>query len=67
MGGGAEVSLEPTESWLPLAQNNPYTTEAHLRVTCSEPLHYKIENNHFLGFLAVRVLDANEALPVDGT
>lgn len=35
---GTEISLEPSGSWLPLAQNNPFTTEAQLGVTCSEPL-----------------------------
>ena len=29
-GCGAEVALDPTGSWLLLAQNNPYTMEAHL-------------------------------------
>lgn len=29
----------PAGSWLPLAQNNLHTTEAHLEVTRSEPLH----------------------------
>ena len=34
-------SLEPEQFWLPLAQNNSHTTEAHLWVTLSEPLQQK--------------------------
>lgn len=35
-----KVSLEPTGSWLPLAQNSPKTKVAHLGGGCSEPFHY---------------------------
>lgn len=32
-GWGTEVSLEPSGSQLPLAQNNPHSTQAYLGVT----------------------------------
>ena len=36
---GTEVTPESTGSQVPLAQNNPHTTEAHLGVAGSEPLN----------------------------
>lgn len=46
--GGTEVSLEPAESWLPLAHNNSHSTEAHLRKTHSEPLQLQPSTPKFL-------------------
>lgn len=41
---GAEGSLEP-EAKLPLDQNNPHTTEAHLGVAhCDPPQHFEKNN-----------------------
>lgn len=37
--GGAKVSLEPTGSVLPSAQNSPRTKVAHFRESHTEPLH----------------------------
>lgn len=40
---GGEVFLEPKWSWLPLALNNPHTTELYLGVTRPEPLQFPYE------------------------
>lgn len=42
----AEASLEPTGSRLPLAKNNPCTTDIHLGVAGSEPLYYEKDNKN---------------------
>lgn len=34
---GTEAAFEPTEPCLPLAQNNPHTTETHLAVLVLNP------------------------------
>lgn len=55
--GSEGCSLEPVGPWLPLAQNNPHTTETHLGVTRSELLQkltWRIKGPSGQGTLVLR-------------
>ena len=62
----AVVSLEFTESSLPLDQNNPHAKVAHLGEACSKCLQYLIKElirhykNRYLPFKYVKILNMHE-------